>query len=174
MKESFDAIKSWNGKMPLVVSIEMICFLTLLLVYFGDFLYKNDLEDLLFFIYCCSIQYFFLVFFRRFLFLKSIPSLCKIITLYFITYLVITEFTILFDLRSKIYERLLYLGSWFWIIFFYKENILKNMRLLILNPKFWLEVIWMIILLFIIASIVLYIISRWGIYIVAFYMSLTS
>ena len=148
-----NTIKSWNGKMPLTVSFGMVWFFSFLGMYFLDIfdVYpRNYFSYLLMFACYCFIQHFFLVFLRRFLLLKTIPSLYRVVRFYFITYLLITGLGILFDLLSNgDYEHLLYLNSWFIIVCFYKKNIVKNIHFLkenILNPKFWLAVFLLVLL----------------------------
>ena len=150
--EMINTIKSWNGKMPLTVSFGMVWFFSLLGMYFLDIfdVYpRNYFSHLLMFACYCFIQHFFLVFLRRFLLLKTIPSLYRVVRFYFITYLLITGLGILFDLSNGDYEHLLYLNSWFIIVCFYKKNIVKNIHFFkenILNPKFWLAVFLLVLL----------------------------
>ncbi len=138
--------------MPLTVSLGMVWFFSLLFMYFLDIFdihLRNYFSYLLAFACYCFMWHFFLVFLRRFLFLKPIPSLYRVIRIYFITYLLITGFAILFDSSNGDYEHLLYLSSWFVIILFYKKNIVKNIHFLkenILNSKFWLAVFLLVLL----------------------------
>ena len=147
MNSMMAQIKSWNGKMPLTVSFGMVWFFSLLGMYFLDIfdVYpRSYFSHLLMFACYCFIQHFFLVFLRRFLLLKTIPSLYRVIRFYFITYLLITGLGILFDLSNGDYEHLLYLSSWFIIACFYKKNIVKNIHFLkenISNPRFWITLI---------------------------------
>ena len=151
MKTILEKVKLLNGNMPLSISLMMVCIFYI----FGDeffdifslFLNRTDyFEQLLLFGCYWFVQYFFVFFLRRSLFLKPIPSFGMMLTLYFVSYLVITGLAILFN--TSAYGFLLFLSSWAWIIFFHKKNVYKNKSLNkpvikenILNPRFWITLI---------------------------------
>ena len=151
MKTILEKVKLLNGNMPLSISLLLVCIFYI----FGDkffdifslFLNRTDyFEQLLLFGCYWFVQYFFVFFLRRSLFLKPIPSFGMTLTLYFVSYLVITGLAILFN--TSAYGFLLFLSSWAWIIFFHKKNVYKSKSLNkpvikenISNPRFWITLI---------------------------------
>ncbi len=139
MNSVINPIKSWNGKMPLAVSLMMVLGLELFFMWVLHDVFEIHYYDwyrlsqkvffaflwMIFYVFCCFVQYFFLIFLRRFLLCNFRTRFYKISIFYLVSFLLIACGLFLFEL-GNLYILLLCITSWLGILFFFRKIFLKS------------------------------------------------